>query len=361
MAVYAACGNTFGLCVDEEGCVWELGYKNVNDTSQTTKISKMPELIGITHVSVGSCHAVCIDWNGDVVTFGSNCFGQLGLGDLNDRTDPVRISSLRNIASSHCGRNHTFCINFDGGVYAFGENVNGQLGLGTFDSISIPQLLDITDVKDIECGTRFSIFLLCDSEVYISGESPGNPSSYFTSNHLNATIRKVKGLQSVQLIAAGMHHFIALTENNELYSMGLNTNGELGLGNRISRSTVSKINFPDEILKIKSICCREHESFIINEEGDVWGFGDRIPYIKADNMSGPALSPKKLSLSNIMTMSKGGSFTICKKESGEIYLFGNAISNIIQINQNNLIHELPTLYNSILRNPQASRAKSARK
>ena len=71
-----------------------------------------------------------------------NLFGQLGLGDENDRNSPERLTKSPNEGAKFikiaCGCNHTLLLDENNQVYSFGLNGNGQLGLGDKNNRNFP-------------------------------------------------------------------------------------------------------------------------------------------------------------------------------------------------------------------------------
>lgn len=61
-------------------------------------------------------------------------FGQLGLGDTEDRCLPTPVAALaaagERVALLACGWRHTLAVADSGAVYSWGRGVNGQLGHG---------------------------------------------------------------------------------------------------------------------------------------------------------------------------------------------------------------------------------------
>ena len=81
-------------------------------------------------VSVGHDHTVIVDLHNNCWTYGSNVFGELGLGDTLDRSIPTLIPNIKVLHFS-VGYTHTVIIDLDHNIWIFGLGSNGQLGLGS--------------------------------------------------------------------------------------------------------------------------------------------------------------------------------------------------------------------------------------
>lgn len=58
--------------------------------------------------------------NGEVYTFGSNIYGQLGVGDLVAHAGPVHVKLSGIITQVAAGSNHTVVLTSKGEVFTFG-------------------------------------------------------------------------------------------------------------------------------------------------------------------------------------------------------------------------------------------------
>lgn len=69
-----------------------------------------------------------------------NSSGQLGTGDLFDRTLPVQVQAPTGVTFTQfaAGVTESFAIASDGNAYAWGYNGNGRLGDGTTTSSFLP-------------------------------------------------------------------------------------------------------------------------------------------------------------------------------------------------------------------------------
>lgn len=76
----------------------------------------------ITHIACGLHHTVVLTQCGEVYTFGSNQYGQLGTGDLQPYFGPVQVKVNAVITQIAAGSNHTALLSSKGVVYTFGNH-----------------------------------------------------------------------------------------------------------------------------------------------------------------------------------------------------------------------------------------------
>ena len=81
-------------------------------------------------ISCGSTHSCCIDQHGGVWTWGANGHGQLGVGDRGTRLEPTRITcDGQRVTDVAAGSSHTLLCTARGRAFACGSNEHGQCGL----------------------------------------------------------------------------------------------------------------------------------------------------------------------------------------------------------------------------------------
>ena len=81
-------------------------------------------------IAAGSRHSLALDNQGKIYAWGRNEYGQLGLGDEEDRTIPTLIKSELTFRTIEAGDSHSLALDTKGKLYAWGKNGEGQLGLG---------------------------------------------------------------------------------------------------------------------------------------------------------------------------------------------------------------------------------------
>ena len=79
--------------------------------------------------------------NGNVLVFGLNYSGQLGLGHNKNVNIPTLLMTDKTIKNIICNGQYTKIYKNSGDVLVFGYNYHGQLGLGHDNNVNIPTLL----------------------------------------------------------------------------------------------------------------------------------------------------------------------------------------------------------------------------
>jgi alpha-tubulin suppressor-like RCC1 family protein len=105
------------------------------DQSKTGKIKLM---------AAGKSHSLFLNTQSQVFACGRNDQGQLGLGDKENRNVPTLIDhpGLGEIVTLSVGEKHSLIANSQGQVFGFGDNFFGQLGLGDKEERHIPTLIE---------------------------------------------------------------------------------------------------------------------------------------------------------------------------------------------------------------------------
>src|SRR5262249_50186604 len=117
------------------GALGRTAYEDGDAGSTPTRIV-LPAATGeATQVAVGADHSVPITATGQVFTFGSNEWGQLGsarrhgTSHLNVRPEPILLpGDTSGARAAAAGPSFSLVLANDGRVFAFGEDFFGQLG-----------------------------------------------------------------------------------------------------------------------------------------------------------------------------------------------------------------------------------------
>jgi alpha-tubulin suppressor-like RCC1 family protein len=196
-------------------------------------------------ISVGGDHTCAILGGGAVRCWGYNGFGQLGLGntnDIGDNENPTVNVNLGGAATAiSAGNTHTCALLTGGNVRCWGDNFYGQLGLGNTNNIgdnenpTVNVNLGGATATAITTGTNYTCALLTSGNVRCWGRNNQGQLGLGNTNNIgdneNPTIDVNLGGASVIAITAGHRHACVLFVGGNVRCWGLNTIGQLGLGN----------------------------------------------------------------------------------------------------------------------------------
>lgn len=278
-SLYTIINTVDGLYGFGDNSYGQLGLSHTKSLTIPTKLDFfVNNNIEIISISCGKYHTITIT-NDGLYVFGSNEFGQLGLGDTDSKVpiptklDFFRTSSIQpnlniqffEILSVTCGDNHTL-IHTTNGLYCLGSNHYGQLGLGDTNFVCVPTKLDFIETNsleifDVSCGSRHTILNTTDN-LYVFGD---NSRGQLGLGHTNSPINTPTKLDffeinafEINFIFCRLFHAIIST-NNGMYGFGFNDRGQLGLGHTNSPvNTPTKLDFEFNLMsqnkKIKSAC-----------------------------------------------------------------------------------------------------------
>ncbi|CAH2001547.1 unnamed protein product [Acanthoscelides obtectus] len=248
-----ACGQAHSMALDSWGQVhsWgcdrhgELGQNGSEEAQRLPKMVRALVKYHIVQICCGQRHSVALANSGEILTWGANDYGQLGVGQYSQmETTPILVQSLKGVPITHiaCGANHTFAVSKSGAVYGWGKNTRGQLGINDTQNKVFPtQLRTLRNirVRYISCGEEFSMFLTLDGGVFTCGAGMFGQLGH-GSNCNEILPRQIVELMgsTITQIACGRQHSLAFVPSRgRVYSFGIGGSGQLGLRKPSSAST----------------------------------------------------------------------------------------------------------------------------
>ena len=198
-----------------------------------------------------------------VFAWGSNNHGELGVGRERIRfshSSPVEIEMLRDQPIKQlAAANHSCALMQNGTVYIWGENQSGELGLGDNDDVHVPTPLPLPfEVAAIHLANKRSFFIekSSSSQPQTVSHQKKRPRIYACGyNYYNQCGISNRQDQSrpveipffkntpLKILATGGLHTLVLSNNNLLYAIGDNNNGQLGLGDKNWRNEFTPVLF----------------------------------------------------------------------------------------------------------------------
>ncbi|KAJ6655417.1 hypothetical protein lerEdw1_005414 [Lerista edwardsae] len=163
--VQIACGDHHSMAMSKGGELFswgqndrgQLGLGRWTDSIQEPQLVQALKGIPLAKIAAGTAHSMAVSLSGSVYSWGKNAFGQLGLGDTEDRNSPTFVNALehKKIVFISCGGEHTAGLSKDGLVCTFGAGSYGQLGHNSTRNELFPRLvaeLFGAVVSQVACG-----------------------------------------------------------------------------------------------------------------------------------------------------------------------------------------------------------------
>lgn len=235
------------LALAENGAMWAWGFNSNGQLGlgDTTPRSSPVAVLG--GLSFSSIYSAAGSWTFGLTTSGSlfawGAGGNLGLGDTLPRSSPVAVLGGLTFSQVYLNNNNVNALTSSGLAYAWGgSNTNGELGIGSTSSVSSPNAVvgGINFCQLFPAGTA-TFGLTASGQLYSWGINQFGQLGVGDTNSRSSPTAVLGGLTYSQVFVAT--HAIpntsvfGLTTTGQLYSWGVNTSGQLGLGDVVSRSS----------------------------------------------------------------------------------------------------------------------------
>lgn len=153
------------------------------------------------------------------------------------------------------GVNHKIFLTLDGYVYTLGDGDSGQLGNGKITNSKVSTLVKkenteyLTDITNISAGNKTSIAVDINGKAYVWGDNTNKKlgidalkTSYAEQiTKMQDKEGKELNLSKIENIETGYNHSSISDRDGYVYSVGVNTNGELGTEDNVNRQIFTRI------------------------------------------------------------------------------------------------------------------------
>jgi alpha-tubulin suppressor-like RCC1 family protein len=238
--VRISAGGDHSMALDDQGDVWTWGSNQYGQLGDGTKTdSWLPHRLSTVSdakdIAAGAMHSVVLRNDGTVLVWGGNALHQLGINGA-DSTIPTPVSNLSGATAIYAGFSHSLALLSDGSVKGWGSNGFGELGNGTtIESSGAVGVLNLTEAAVLAVGDGFSLALRRDGTVWAWGRNDSGMLGNGTAIN-SATPVQVNRLSGVRAIGAGWSHALAAKSDGTVWAWGSNVSGQLGNGGTANQS-----------------------------------------------------------------------------------------------------------------------------
>jgi len=253
----------------------------------------VPSLKGVLTAAAGTDYSVVVLDNGQVLAWGRNFSGTLGItrpqdlgADLMARPDayaPTPIVESFKAESVSAGEQHVLAVTRDGTVFAWGDGGSGRLGIGALPTlriagadrtlreapypIAVPAL---TDVAAAAAGGQHSVFLMKDGAVRACGSNRRGQLGDGTQIDRSTPVR-VLGIEKAVAVVAGRRHSAALLADGRVTTWGESP----AIGRKAANGEFDAVPAPvGGVQGIRSIISGLGHILALTETGTVISWGD---------------------------------------------------------------------------------------
>jgi len=190
-----------------------------------------------TTLSAGQNHFCAIFDDASLQCLGDNSYGQLGDGSNTDRLTMTEVSldSGRTAVSVSSGKYHTCAILDDASLQCWGRNNKGQLGFVGEVSSNIPNEVNFGSLYPVQisAGGSHNCVILNDASLQCWGDNSNGQLGDGTDVDKSTPISVNFGLKKVLAVSTGSSHTCALLDDRSLECWGSNEFGQLGDGSNV--------------------------------------------------------------------------------------------------------------------------------
>lgn len=314
----------------------------LGDGNTTQRVSRAyVSTLGYTvvEVSAGYDHTCARTTGGKLFCWGSNARGQLGIGtDPSPRTTPTLVTLPGNAVAAEVttGTYFTCARSTDGSLYCWGDNTFGQLGLGDLTQRTSPVQVPLAIQKSppifppvavkfagVSAGERHTCAMSTDHKLWCWGYGSygqlGNGTSGYSTSPQQVT---VLGANVAQL-SAGHYHTCARESDNTLWCWGDNRAGELGIGN--APNQLNPIQVSALGATVAEVSAGNGYTCAHKTDGTLWCSGSNGSGQLGDGTTTDRSTPVKVAAltAAIAEVSVGYEYSCARKTDGTIWCWGD--------------------------------------
>lgn len=272
-------------------------------------------------LATSGSHSVALKNDGTVWAWGSDAYGQLGVGRKLQSNMPLNISALGKTVNISSGALHSLALKSDGSVWSWGGNALGQLGIGSSGLFhgTPSKVMGLPKIIKVFAGGWGSFVLADDGSVWEWG-------ALGVGDNTSATPIKIPVTDAIQSMANGGDFSLALLQDGRLFAWGKNDKGQLGFASSQSQQIPTLISSIESIIKI---VVGYDYSLALKSDGTVWAWGNNEQGQLGDGTQTDRSTPMRVfGLSDVADIATsmnlfGKHFALALKKDGTVWAWGN--------------------------------------
>ncbi|MXN93182.1 T9SS type A sorting domain-containing protein [Flavobacterium sp. Sd200] len=274
-------------------------------------------------VYLGAGYTFALKEDNTLWATGSNNWSQLGIGTTSGvgvRTF-TQINTDTNWQIISAGYNHTAAIKTDGSLWVWGSNQMGQLGLGSnVTSIAVPTRVgNATNWQTVAAGSYFTIAVKTDGTLWTWGINSDGELGLGRYNGDERRPVQVGQDNDWQTVWAGNGRAIARKANGIVYTWGNNSVGQLGNGTTADSNMPIAINGTDW----DDFSIGGAHTLALKTDGTLWAWGYNFDGQLGNGTTVATTVPVQIGSDVWISVSAGQNASAGLKAAGTIWTWGS--------------------------------------
>lgn len=320
-----AAGPYYVLVKKSDGSLWGwgsnyFGQLGIGSSGEGTNTDIPVKILpgGVRQISAGGSHVMVLLDGGKVVGFGNNYGGAIDpYSTWGNFVTPTAILKDWSVKAVSAGGWFSLALLSDGRLLAWGDNSKGQIGNGVHGG---PAKFNIVmdNVRRVDAGFfNHSMAIRNDGSLWGWGD---NKYGQIGNGSNEAVLSPVKILDNVKQVSAGGDFTVALLNDGSVWTWGKNSDGQLGDGTFTDRNTPRKV-----MEGVRYVAAGCHHSMAIRNDGTLWGWGMNHDGQLGNGTRKSNPLPAQIA-ENVKKVACGGFFSIYLTQDGDLMFTGNLVS-----------------------------------
>ena len=252
--------------------------------------------------------------------WGYNGHGGLGVGGRIERKYPVKvfIGDAKEVVT---GSGYTCASKTDGTLWCWGSNSLGELGVGgdsnSYVEHTRPVQVPIANVANISAGLGHTCASKTDGTLWCWGLNSNGQLGI--GNTINQYSPKQLFFDKTASLTAGSEHTCASRTDGSLWCWGRNESGQLGIGNNINQNVPKQLYWGGTA----SLAAGVGHTCASRTDGSLWCWGNNLSGQLGIGNTTNQNVPKQLYWGGTTLLTSGGAHTCASRTDGTLWCWGD--------------------------------------